>query len=322
MVARYLFGAVAALSAFVLCLVALPAVFAQVKRWRLREASGFAADGMRASDRALSTGIRPLHGVAAALLKFAPVAAECELGVAWCASRGVFASPQALCSLLAGACLVAFAVGGVIGWSPLVGLVCAVLVVVLAVVRLHSWNDARNDAVREAVPEALQSMEACSQSGFSLMQLLQQVAAETPSGLRELFERSAHILQAGGTSTQALDSLRAGSNVPELAFVAVALDVQHQTGGSMRQVLEAARDMVESELELRRSLKVQTAQARLSARVVTVMPFVMIALLSLLSKDFLAPFFQSFAGVVTLVVALAMQVAGVLLVRKMLKVGD
>lgn len=88
----------------------------------------------------------------------------------------------------------------------------------------------------------------------------------------------------------------------------------------MQRVLEAARETVESQIELRRSLRVQTAQARLSARVVSIMPFVLVAILSLVSEGFLMPFFESFAGLVLLGVALGMQAAGVLVVRRMLAV--
>ena len=88
----------------------------------------------------------------------------------------------------------------------------------------------------------------------------------------------------------------------------------------MERVLDAARETVEGELELTRSLRVQTAQAKLSARIVSVMPIVLVALFSLVSKDFLGPFFSSFAGMALLCIAIAMQVAGIVSVRHMLKV--
>ncbi len=124
----------------------------------------------------------------------------------------------------------------------------------------------------------------------------------------------------GAPATEALAVLERQRGVPELAFAAVALDVQHQSGGSIGPVLEAAQDSVESELELLRSLKVQTAQAKLSARVVTVMPFILVGLFSLMSPGFLSPFFESLPGMVMLAVALLMEAAGVLVVRRMLKV--
>ncbi len=101
--------------------------------------------------------------------------------------------------------------------------------------------------------------------------------------------------------------------------MAVALDVQHQSGGSVASVLDSAREAVEGELALQRSLRVQTAQAKLSARVVTLLPFVLIALFSLVSKDFLAPFFSSVAGLALLGLALLMQVGGVVLIRRLLR---
>ena len=85
-------------------------------------------------------------------------------------------------------------------------------------------------------------------------------------------------------------------------------------------VLEAAGDSVKGELSLRRSLRVQTAQAKLSARVVGVMPFILVAIFALVSPDFLDPFFTNAFGYGLLATAIVMQVAGVLLVHRALSV--
>ena len=61
-------------------------------------------------------------------------------------------------------------------------------------------------------------------------------------------------------------------------------------------------------------------QARLSAQVVSIMPFFLLALLSLISPGFLNPFFADAQGVAVLALAISMQVAGVLMVRRMLAV--
>lgn len=52
------------------------------------------------------------------------------------------------------------------------------------------------------------------------------------------------------------------------------------------------------------------------------MPFVLIAVFTLTTEDFLAPFFQSFAGFALLFLAVAMQASGILLVRRMLTVEE
>jgi tight adherence protein B len=129
-------------------------------------------------------------------------------------------------------------------------------------------------------------------------------------------------LETGGNAQEALAVFRRYEAVPELSFVAVALDVQHKAGGSLGPVLEAARESVEGEIDLARSLKVQTAQAKLSARIVTVMPFILIALFSFMSPGFLNPFFESVAGLALLSLALLMQAAGVIAVNRLLNKGE
>lgn len=164
------------------------------------------------------------------------------------------------------------------------------------------------------------SLKACFHAGFSLRQTFDQLKVELAGPIADLFGRASDAMETGSSAEEAIELIRSSQSVPELSFIAVALEVQHKSGGSMRHVLDAARESLEGELELRRSLKVQTAQARLSAQVVTGVTFALVGLLSLMTEDFLAPFFSSAAGMLMLAAALAMQCAGVMLIRRILKV--
>ena len=235
-------------------------------------------------------------------------------------SRGIATSKKPLLSVILGVLIVlslasGLITGGVVGMIAVPACVLAIMIAIMG-----NQSDKREEAVREAVPIALESMSACFGSGFTLLQTFQQVALDVPDPLESTFNRSAHILEMGGSAQAALSELQEGVCASELAFVAVALDVQHQSGGAMRQVLDAATDTVKGELALRRALRVQTAQAKLSARVVAVMPFILIAAFSMVSPDFLSPFFKSPAGYALLFAALAMQAAGIALVRRALAV--
>ena len=236
------------------------------------------------------------------------------------AARGMAASRESAGSVvLVAVCLLGLAMG--LGTaSPIAAFAVPLCAVAVLSAFAAASRDKRQEAVREAVPGALESMAACMGSGFTLLQTFSQVADETPGPLGETFARAAHTLEVGGSAEAALAELREGAHASELAFVAVALDVQHQSGGAMRQVLDAATDTVKGELALRRSLRVQTAQAKLSARVVVIMPFILVAAFSLASPDFLMPFFSSPFGYALLAAAIIMQVAGVVLVRRALAV--
>lgn len=279
-----------------------PATLPGLVKWRVR--NGYAL----------------LLPTAARLNKVERVAECVHEAVALCDSRGVATKPDAVLS-------VALALIGALACAVLVltrsaagAVAVSACAIVVAYVVAGSLRDKRQDAVREAVPGALEAMAACFGSGFTLLQTFRQLSQETPGYLGATFARCSHVLETGGTAQQALEELRVGAHAPDLAFVAVALEVQHQSGGSMKQVLAAASDSVKSELALRRSLRVQTAQAKLSARIVVVMPFVLVAAFSLISPDFLKPFFSSVVGYALLAAAIAMQVAGVVLVHRALSV--
>lgn len=254
------------------------------------------------------------------LLKRQRVQAVVFDAVEMAAERNAFASPLGLLSFALAVGAVITLLVGALAQSLLAGLASLALVAVVLVARVRSWRDKRDDAVRDAVPDALHAMGSCFQAGFSLLQTFQHLERELQGPLARRFAAAAQLLETGHGTHEALDALRSDGARNELAFVAVALDVRHQAGGSMRPVLEAARETVEGELALKRSLRVQTAQARLSARIVTVMPFALVAVFSLVSKGFLDPFFESALGVGMLCAAVLMQVAGVLAVRRMLSV--
>lgn len=268
----------------------------------------------------LRNGVAPLRPFARALLRSTRLRRMAQDAESLLDGRGMLASAESLVSLALGLCLAAGMVAGMASGS----VVCAAAVVGCGAVAiagaLRSARERHQVLLREEVPEALRSMGVCFRAGLSLSQTLKQTAAEMGDGIGTLFARAAARLDTGCSPTEALAVFRDQRGLPELSFVAVSLDVQHQSGGSLATVLEAARESVEGELELRRSLRVQTAQAKLSARIVTLMPFILVALFSLVSDDFLAPFFSSPAGFVLLGAALAMQVTGVVLVRRMLDV--
>ena len=268
----------------------------------------------------LRNGFRPLLGAARVLMRIPRIGAAAEEAAEVLERRGIATTGAALVSVAVVLIAVAAVVVGLATGSAIAAVAVCLCLAAAGAMALGSARDKREEAARDAVPEALESMSACFGSGFTLLQTMQQVAHDVEGPLGESFARSAHILETGGGAQEALNALRTGETASELAFVAVALDVQHESGGAMRQVLDAAADTVKGELALRRSLRVQTAQAKLSARVVAVMPLLLVAAFSLISPDFLAPFFESAFGYVLLGIAIAMQLAGVMLVRRALAV--
>lgn len=270
----------------------------------------------------LAKGVRPLMPLAKWLIgKSKLIDDSMQSAHILFSERDINIAKEPLLSDLLTLTLLVLVLGTLIGGSPTFGVAVACIVFIGVISFARNRFAKRNIAMREEIPEALRTLAMSFRSGHSLPQVLHDSSQECKGYLGYLFSVASDRIDMGATPEEALSVMRGNDRVPELSFVAVAMDIQHQSGGRIALVLESAMESIEGELKLARSLRVQTAQAKLSASIVTIMPFVLIALFSLFSPDFLSPFFSSALGMAVLALALIMQLTGVLIVRRMLNVG-
>jgi len=210
--------------------------------------------------------------------------------------------------------LVAFALTA----QPALALVGTLIVPFVSTKRAGTWHRANQTRLREQLPDALNAIGMCFAAGHSLQQALGHVAVETPDPLGRQLRRTVNDIDVGYGVPEALGRLEKRTNCADLHFVLVALEIHHMTGGSLRELLEGAATSISESFELMRSLEVQTAQARMSARIVTIMPLVLLVVLSLAMPGYLATFFSSTAGFMLLMGALGLEALGIFLIRRIL----
>lgn len=266
-------------------------------------------------------GVHVLYPLAFRLLEVAPFRSFINDCIAFLDERGCseVRAHASVSSVLLFFVLLSIFFGIVLG-SFLSGLAIALSLAVLGALFVRNSADKRADSMRLCVPDSIQSMKSCFQAGLSLEQTLEYLSMHSPGEIGRSFQKAFQSLRMGCSASEVLRSLKDEIHAPEFAFVVAALEIQHKTGGSLASVLQDADEAARGQFELERSLRVQTAQARLSARVVSVMPLVLIGIFSLISEGFLEPFFSSLAGIFLFLLAMLMQVAGIVMVRKTLKV--
>ncbi len=279
--------------------------------------SGAESDKMQ---HLLRNGIHPLFPLAKLTLKISFARHFIVRIQSVLEEHDIASSRIALMSLVIGGALTIFVATTMISGSWVFAITCIFLCLILINTWVNKQQDRYRERLREELPSALQAMNACFCIGYSLPQIFEQVALDLDGPLKDVFQRSASVINAGGTIEEALETLKEQTDESELFFLATALEIQHRTGSSLSQVLEVVRQSVDDQLELKRLLQTQTAQAKLSAQIVTIMPFVIIGVFSLVSEGFLEPFFASTMGILLLAIAIAMQAMGILLVRKLLHV--
>ncbi|MBQ6452968.1 MAG: type II secretion system F family protein [Coriobacteriales bacterium] len=176
----------------------------------------------------------------------------------------------------------------------------------------------QRELLRQQLPLALRTISFALEVGYGLPQAFQQGEAAVREPLRSELMRLVWDFESGTSLEDGLRSLGARLRIPELRLVTVAFAVQHRSGGSMKSILDACCDSMRAQFQLQRDLQVQTAQARLSAKIVTLLPLGLFLAIAVLSPAYMAPFLGSPIGVVLLIVALLLDLAGVLVVRRIL----
>ncbi|NTU89686.1 MAG: hypothetical protein HGA54_07255 [Actinobacteria bacterium] len=235
-------------------------------------------------------------------------------------SAGMLCSPTRAYELSI-VCAVAFALASfVISSSFVVALVVSVFSPYLLLRLASSERKKRLRRLREQLPEALSSIGVAFGAGYSLPQALSYAAANTRAPLSEELSAIVWDIEAGKGLMEALASLEKRTEIPEVSFIAVAFTIQLRTGGSLKDILESASTSLKEGFEFERNLNAQTAQARLSARIVGLMPFFLLAILFVISPEYLETFFGTARGFSVFIFAVVLDAVGLLTIKHILSV--
>lgn len=228
-------------------------------------------------------------------------------------------SADAVLGLLALSSIAAAGVGAVISLS-LPGLIAgAALPGGYAAARAARGRSEERRRVEEAMPEAFGALAMSLGSGRSLAQAMRFVGSHAEEPVRTEFMHVSFSIACGIPAAAALDEMLGRLSAPGLDLVALALKVSQRTGAPLAGLLEQASEMVGERIELKRRLDVKTSQARMSARMVAVMPIAMIGILALLSPDFQAGL-ASAPGAASVALALTLDALAWASIRKIMEV--
>jgi tight adherence protein B len=111
-------------------------------------------------------------------------------------------------------------------------------------------------------------------------------------------------------------------NNRDLEQVALVAIIQRDTGGNTAEVLDRVIDTVRERGRLRRLMETLTAQGRLSQIVVSVLPFALVGVITLLNEDYMKPLFETSTGQLLLLVGIGLSLLGSYFIKRIVDVSD
>ena len=146
--------------------------------------------------------------------------------------------------------------------------------------------DEQKQLAASQIPHVFRTLATCLSTGHSLQQALEYVGSHQEGRVGKEFLVSSMYLRCGRPADQVLWELEKSLDVPGIDMLACALDISQKTGSPLKELFLQTADLLDEQTKLEQTLKVKSAQAALSVKVVCFMPIAMIVLLSFLSPEF------------------------------------
>ncbi len=141
-------------------------------------------------------------------------------------------------------------------------------------------------AFSEQLPDALDVIVRGLRAGHPFRVALALVAREMPDPVGSEFGIVADEIMFGLEQSVVVDNLAPRVGHSDLSFFSTAVNIQHQTGGNLAQILSRLSRMLRSRLKLRLKIRALSSEGRLSAIVLSLTPFILFVIITLLSPDY------------------------------------
>jgi tight adherence protein B len=228
-------------------------------------------------------------------------------------------SGEAMAAALVLAVLIGMAVGAAAG-SVLTGLAAGSAGIIGIVVAIQALASRETRKFDEQLPDTLNLLGSSLRAGYSLLQAIEGVAAESAMPTAREFGRAVSDIRLGTSVSAALKSVSSRMGSVDFEWATMAIEIQAEVGGNLAEVLQTTGETIVLRNRLRRDVHAMTAEGRISAIVLGILPFGLAAFLWTTNRDYLDPLIHTTEGRVALAVALGLLIAGIAWIRAIVNV--
>jgi tight adherence protein B len=218
-----------------------------------------------------------------------------------------------------------FAIGGFTigilvraGWPAALAL--ATVGLAAPFVRLQFARNKRLARFDEQLPEALDVMIRALRAGHPFKDTLRLVGSEMADPVAGEFRQTFHDINYGGDTRHALYAM--AKRVPSVNVTAMitAILIQKETGGNLSEVLEKLSSIIRGRYRFHRKTRTLSAEARMSAWILTLVPFVLFVVISITNPDYLPMLTENPDGKKIIAISFVMMLAGIAWMRKLVRI--
>jgi tight adherence protein B len=185
---------------------------------------------------------------------------------------------------------------------------------------LRSLATRRRRAFADQLEGSLQTIAGSLRSGYGLVQAMSTVASESPRPTADEFNRVVVESRLGRSIEQSLAAMADRMENEDLGWVVEAIEIQHEVGGNLAEVLDTVTNTIRERNQVRRQVQALSAEGKISAVILLALPVVIAGFIAIISPEYLAELTNTTPGRIMLVVALLLMAAGGAWIKKIIRV--
>jgi tight adherence protein B len=205
-------------------------------------------------------------------------------------------------------------------WPAALRPVAAVLFALVPLMLVRRARTRRLARIEQQLPEAADFIARALRAGHSFTNVLQIVGNELPEPLSGEFRLAREEINYGVPMSEALHNMAARIPLTDLRYLIIAVLIQRETGGNLAEILTNISQIIRARLKLLAQVRVLSAEGRMSAWILGLLPFSVGGMMLLLNPEYISVLWTDPAGIKLLYYAGVMIVVGVIWLRKTIRI--
>ena len=185
---------------------------------------------------------------------------------------------------------------------------------------LSSRSHRRQRAFAEELPDFLMLMASSLRAGLSFNLAMETSSAEGRGEVGRQMRRVLREVQVGASLDDALIECAERMDSEDMRWVVTALGIQREVGGNLSTILDSVAATIKGRFDLQREVRTLSAEGRLSAIVIALLPFGFFGFMFLFRRQYIEGMWQTPLGLALLAAAASLLVIGIVWIRSVVRI--
>jgi tight adherence protein B len=185
---------------------------------------------------------------------------------------------------------------------------------------LRYLKSKRMEKFKSQLPEGLDLIARSLRAGHAFTSGMKMVSTEFGDPLGTELDETLDEINFGVNVADALKNLADRIDCEEAKFFVTAVVLQRETGGNLAAILESLAKIIRKKFEFQDKVNTLSAEARISAVVLVMLPFFVGGVMYLFNPGFMSILFTDPVGHVFLAAGGILMILGILVIRKIIEI--